>query len=139
MPEKTSKTKMNPDGSYKVYNSHLDPKGTMCFGVGEAPKESKKEWVRENIDQTKEMIADVKAEQEMKEDLEAEEPMSDEQKMWRAKEDRAAEREKEKGEQITRLTLAKSYIQATLTYDAAMQDGDLDKWTHWVLTGETLK
>ena len=70
MPEKTSKTKMNPDGSYKVYNSHLDPKGTMCFGKGEPPKEDKKEWVEENIDQSKEMIADVKAEEEMKEDLE---------------------------------------------------------------------
>ena len=70
MPEKTSKNKQNPDGSYKVYNSHLH-QGAMCFGKGEAPKEDKQGWVEENIGATEEMVADVKAEQEMEKDLEA--------------------------------------------------------------------
>ena len=60
MPEKTSKTKRNPDGSYKVYNSHMDIHGKMCFGVGEPPKEDKGEWVEENIEASKEMVEEIK-------------------------------------------------------------------------------
>ena|SRR3990167_27879 len=46
---------------------------------------------------------------------------------------------KEKDRQIARLTLAKSYIQASINFDAAMENGDLDKWDYWIKTGEMLK
>ena len=60
MPEKISKTKRNPDGSYKVYNSHMDVNGKMCFGIGDPPKEDKGEWVEENIEASKEMVEEIK-------------------------------------------------------------------------------
>ena len=41
-----------------------------------------------------------------------------------------------KDEQIARLTLAKSFIQAGLDFDNAVKNNDLAKWTKWVTTGE---
>ena len=43
---------------------------------------------------------------------------------------------KRKDEQIARLTLAKSFIQAGLDFDNAVKNNDLAKWTKWVTTGE---
>jgi len=41
-----------------------------------------------------------------------------------------------KDEQIARLTLAKSFIQAGIDFDNAVKNNDLVKWTKWVTTGE---
>ena len=41
-----------------------------------------------------------------------------------------------KDEQIARLTLAKSFIQAGLDFDNAVKNNDLEKWTKWITTGE---
>jgi len=71
-----------------------------------------------------------------KEITEAEDtPMNAEERMWRKKEEREAARAKEKNEQIARLTLAKSFIQAGVDFDNAVKNNDLDKWTKWVLEG----
>jgi len=120
MPEKISKTKKNPDGSYKVYNAHTDVMGKMCFGVGDPPKEDKKEWVEENIEASKEMVEDVKAEQEAEEEDEG--PMKKSE--WRKKDD-----------QIRRLTLAKQFIGAGIDFDNAKKNNDLFKWDDWTKTG----
>jgi len=62
--------------------------------------------------------------------------MTSEEKMWRDKEDRQAEREKIKNDQIRRLTLAKSCISQGIDIDVARQNNDLELWDHWVETGD---
>ena len=62
-------------------------------------------------------------------------PITPEEKMWRDKEERSASRDREKNEQIARLTLAKSFIQAGVDFDTARKENDLEKWIAWVLKG----
>jgi hypothetical protein len=43
---------------------------------------------------------------------------------------------KNKDDQITRLTLAKSFIGQGIDFENAVQNNDLDKWLNWVLGNE---
>lgn len=44
--------------------------------------------------------------------------------------------DKLKSEQITRLTIAKTFIQGAVDFDNAVKNADLKKWYDWVLTGK---
>lgn len=44
--------------------------------------------------------------------------------------------DKLKSEQITRLTLAKTFINGAVDFDNAVKNMDLEKWYQWVLTGK---
>lgn len=44
--------------------------------------------------------------------------------------------DEEKSKQITRLTLAKSFIQANSDFDNAVVNMDLEKWVDWIFSGE---
>ena len=141
MEERHSKTKVDEDGQPKSYFGHSVSLGKMCFGIKEEkevlmttdPEASMAEFTKdldaENKHETLNTLDDI-AKKEVED-----KPMTDEQKMWRDKEDREAKREKEKGVQITKLTLAKSFIQANVDFDNAKQNNDLEKWTAWVLKG----
>lgn len=43
---------------------------------------------------------------------------------------------REKDERIARLTLAKTFIQASVDFPTAIKDNDLKSWEKYVLTGE---
>ena len=44
--------------------------------------------------------------------------------------------DEEKSKQITRLTLAKSFIQANSDFDNAVVNMDLEKWVNWIFSGK---
>ena len=44
--------------------------------------------------------------------------------------------DQEKSKQITRLTLAKTYIQQAVDFDNAVANADLEKWVDWIFTGK---
>ena len=120
MVQKFSKTKTDESGNPKPYFSHIDPDGNMCFGIGKTP-------VAEHT-QTVEAINQNEVEKGINE-FETEVITDDTSPMtkrdW-----------KKKDEQIARLTLAKSFIQANVDFDTAVESNDLEKWIAWVIKGE---
>lgn len=107
MIERESKNKVNDDGSPKTYWAHTAD-GQLCFG------EPMGKQYRRTAVVPKAPVGPPKAV--------SGETMSKEE--WR-----------EKDERIARLTLAKTFISAGVTFDQARENGDLEEWTKWVLEG----
>ena len=126
VPEGTSKK------TGKKYQAFMACRDFSCNETAPATNVDPEEQMEEFVN---DLDAERKndAQQKLDDIPDSPELMTDDQKMWRAKEDREAKREKEKGVQITRLTLAKSFIQANVDFDNAKENNDLEKWTEWVL------
>jgi hypothetical protein len=136
MPEKVSKTKKDQYGKFKVYNAHTYL-GKMCFGIGEPPKEDKEEWIEDNIQASKEMVEDVKAEQEEEEVPTEIEPKTHEEKMWRAKEERERVVFEVKDQREIRKSLAVQMLRdLSLSEGGKIPESVMDRLYYWAWNGK---
>jgi len=127
MTERVSKNKVDEMGNPKHYWSHVGPDDQMCFGIGKPePGEYKK--TIEDIEEEEEAKVDRQI-AAFKETLDGEEEIEEDEGPMKKSDWERKER------RIGRLTLAKQYIGAAITFDEAVKNGDLVRWEHWYWNG----
>lgn len=132
MTERVSKTKYDEQGNHKHYFAHSGPDGKLCFGIGKAPAGE----LQDTVEEINEKEETEKVMEENAKDLEGLFEESTKDQKDEADDSPMSKAEwKEKDFRIVRLTLAKTFIGASVDFDNAVIN-DLDKWTSWVITGK---